>query len=96
MREWSWENARDAQQLGLSVIGRGIRGGRLAHGLSQQQLAWRTGVNQSTISRLENAGLRSMRIGTLARIIGVLDMGPEFLFRGEPPSSHRRLPGGTT
>jgi ribosome-binding protein aMBF1 (putative translation factor) len=75
---------------------RGVRGHRLALGLSQHQLAWRTGVNQSTISRLETGRIRSMRIRTLARIVGVLDLDPDFLFRGEPRAPSRRLPGMLT
>jgi predicted transcriptional regulator len=42
--------------------------------LAQQQLAWRTGVAQSTISRLGTSRLRSTKIGTLARIVGVPGM----------------------
>ncbi len=98
VREWSWENAGEAEMLGLRVIGNGVRRRRLAERLSQQQLAWRTGVAQSTISRLETSRLRSMKIATLARIVGVLDLGPTFLFPAEPNAPHaptRRLPGMT-
>ena len=95
MREWSWENAGEAELLGLRVIADAVRRRRLGDHLSQQQLAWRTGVAQSTISRLETCRLRSMKIGTLARIVGVLDMGPSFLFANEPDAPRRRLPGMT-
>jgi transcriptional regulator with XRE-family HTH domain len=93
MRDWSWADVTDAERHGLGVIGRGVRRWRLARRLSQQQLAWRTGVGQSTISRLENARMRSLRIGTLARIIGVLEVSADFIFPGEPAPSGRRLPG---
>jgi transcriptional regulator with XRE-family HTH domain len=83
----------DAERYGLQVLGRGVRRWRLAFGLSQQQLAWRTAVGQSTISRLENGRMRSLRIGTLARIIGVLEVSEDFIFPGEPTPSGRRLPG---
>ena len=95
MREWSWENSREAEALGLDVIGRGVRAARYRAGLSQQQLAWRTRVNQATISRIETGKLRSLRLSTLARIVGVLDMGSDFLFPREPPGPTRRLPGST-
>jgi DNA-binding Xre family transcriptional regulator len=93
VREWSWENASEAEVLGLRVIARGVRQRRLAERLSQQQLAWRTGVAQSTISRLETCRLGSMKIRTLARIVGVLDIGASFLFPDEPHTPTRRLPG---
>jgi transcriptional regulator with XRE-family HTH domain len=95
MRDWSWENVGEAEALGLRRIATGVRRRRLAEQLSQQQLAWRTGVAQSTISRLETCRLRSMKIGTLARIVGVLDLGSGFLVPDEPPGPTRRLPGMT-
>ena len=93
MHEWSWENASEAEMLGLRVIAQAIRRRRLALRVSQQQLAWRTGVAQSTISRLETCRLGSMKIRTLARIVAVLELGPAFLFPGEPRAPTRRLPG---
>ena len=93
MREWSWENSHLAEAHGLEVIGRGVRTARVRSGLSQQQLAWRTTLSQPTISRIETGKLRSLRLRTLARIVGVLDMGPDFLFPGEPSPPSRRLPG---
>ena len=70
-----------------------VRERRLLYRLSQRQLAARAGVDQSTISRLENWRLDTMKIGTLARIVGVLEMGPRFLFPNDAPSPKRRLPG---
>ena len=72
------------RQLGLSTLGLLVRQWRLLTGLSQRQLALKVGLNQSTISRLETGLLRSLRLVTLARIIGVLH-DP---LLGEPP---RRL-----
>jgi transcriptional regulator with XRE-family HTH domain len=46
---------------------------RLSAGLSQRQLAWLIGVNQSTISRLENGRLRYLRFQRLAEVFGILD-----------------------
>ncbi len=82
-----------AEAFGLRVIGTGVRQARLAQGLSQRQLGWRVGLNQSTISRLETGRLRTMLMVTLARIKGVLRLGPNQLFQGEPPGPTRRLPG---
>jgi transcriptional regulator with XRE-family HTH domain len=60
------------RQLGLSTLGLLVRQWRRACGLSQRQLAARAGINQSTISRLETGQLRSLRLATLAMVIGVL------------------------
>jgi transcriptional regulator with XRE-family HTH domain len=91
-----WDVAEDwqvGQQLGLVIIGRAVLAGRLGRGWTQRQLAWRVGLSQSTISRLETGRLRAMRMATLARIVGALNMDPVLLADGGPPSSNRRLPG---
>jgi DNA-binding XRE family transcriptional regulator len=94
MRRWDWvEDWGDAEQGGLRVIAKAVNGGRLRAHMTQAQLGYRTGLNQSTISRLETGRLRTMRMVTLARIIGVLRLGPDVLIPGEPPRSERRLPG---
>ena len=84
---------RASEKLGLDIIAKAIRGRRVASGLTQRQLGWRAGLNQSTISRLETGRLRTMRMVTLARIIGVLRLPADFAFPGEPPPATRRLPG---
>lgn len=61
--------------------------------MTQTRLGYRVGLHQSTISRLETGRLRTMRMVTLARIIGVLRVGPDIAFPGEPPPPTRRLPG---
>jgi ribosome-binding protein aMBF1 (putative translation factor) len=77
-REPAWDLMRpyplDAMaQLGMSTIGIIVRGGRLACGLSQRQLAALAGMNQSTISRLENGQLRHFKFQRLATVIGVIN-----------------------
>lgn len=93
MRRWGTEDNELAEEYGLQVIGQGVRIARLRQGLSQRQLGWRVGLNQSTISRLETGRLRTMRMVTLARVIGVVRMGSDHLFPGEPSAPSRRLPG---
>ena len=93
MRDWSWEQTDNAPRIGLMVIAFSVRERRLLCRLSQEQLAFRAGLNLSTVSRLENGRLPTMRIATLARIVGVLELGPRFLFPGDPPAPTRRLPG---
>jgi DNA-binding Xre family transcriptional regulator len=93
MPAWSWSDTENAERLGLYTIAEGIRTRRLLYRLTQRQLAWRTGVDQSTISRLENARISTMKLSTLARIIGTLELGPRFLFPRDPLPPTRRLPG---
>ncbi len=61
-------SARDA----LKRIGRGIAAARRAHGLSQLQLEQLSGVDQTTISRLEHGLAPGIRLERLARIAAAL------------------------
>jgi transcriptional regulator with XRE-family HTH domain len=91
-----WARLEDAEKtaaLGTRVIGAGVRAGRLRLGWSQRQLAWRVGVSQSAISRLESGTLQGMRLRTLARIVGVLEASPGYAFPDSLPAPTRRLPG---
>ena len=93
MHGWDWdEDPSSATSLGMLVIGSAIRDARLRLGLTQRQLAWRSAMAQSTLSKLERGHLRGMRLRTLARLIGVLRARPN-AHPGEPPPSQRRLPG---
>jgi HTH-type transcriptional regulator/antitoxin HipB len=60
-----------------------IRVRRRKLGLSQEQLAAKTGLRQGTLSDIENA--RSARLDTLLRILAVLDL--ELLVRERTKSS---------
>jgi DNA-binding XRE family transcriptional regulator len=93
MRRWGTEDNELAEEYGLRIIGLGVRRGRLRHGMTQRQLGWRVGLHQSTISRLETGVLRTMRMITLARIIGSVRMADRDLFVDEPGAATRRLPG---
>ena len=104
MDYWDFEQEVDeAVRVGLIVIGQIARAARLQRGLTQRQLAWRTGLSQSTISKLETGRLRGMRLHTLAAIIGVLRSNPNGVASpgwrstthraDEPPPPTRRLPG---
>jgi ribosome-binding protein aMBF1 (putative translation factor) len=57
---------------------RNLRRRREAAGLSQQQLADRTGLHPTEISRLERAA-REPRLGTMLRLARGLDIGIEKL-----------------
>jgi transcriptional regulator with XRE-family HTH domain len=92
--DWLLSADSAAERAGLQVIAHAVKRGRLNSGLSQRQLAYRVGLNQSTISRLESGRLRNMRMVTLARVIGVVRMPDAYLLMpGEPPPPSRRMPG---
>ncbi len=93
MRRWGTDDNELAEEYGLRAIGHGVRSARAGQGMTQRQLGWRVGLNQSTISRLESGRLRTMRMVTLARVMGVLQMGAHHIFPGEPHGPSRRLPG---
>ena len=57
---------------GWAAIGASIRAARLRRGMTQTALGNRTGVHQSTISRLETGRLTGLRWSKFARIIGTL------------------------
>ncbi len=93
---WDWDQPQDVrlmQDLGVGLLGSEILRGRTRLGLSQRQLAWRVGLNQSTVSRLENGTLRGISFKNLATIVGVLSASPGFRIVGGPPAPTRRLPG---
>ena len=59
MQRWDCiDDLDETEQAGARIIGAGVRGARLSAGLSQRQLAWRCGLHQSIISRLETGRLR--------------------------------------
>jgi transcriptional regulator with XRE-family HTH domain len=94
MRDWSvLEDPERAIAAGRRTIGAGVRRARLGLGLTQQQLGWRVGVEQSTISRLETGKTQGMRYATLCRLVGIIQLSPDYRFPGGPPPSKRRLPG---
>jgi transcriptional regulator with XRE-family HTH domain len=70
----------------LEMFGRRIRAGRYRAGLSQRQLANRSGVSQSTISRLERGRCLGL---TFIRLVAICSaMGTDFPF-GSCPHDHR-------
>jgi transcriptional regulator with XRE-family HTH domain len=60
---------------------RNLRKRRQAAGLSQEQLADRTGLHPTEISRLERAA-REPRLGTMLKLAKGLDIGVEKLIAG--------------
>jgi DNA-binding XRE family transcriptional regulator len=92
----AWTSRDDADAAivaGRMALGAAVRRARLRHGLSQQQLGWYVGLDQTTISRLETAKLKGMRFKMLARLIGMLVSGDAFELPDAPSRPARRLPG---
>ena len=64
--------------VGKQTIGAAVKAGRLRRGWPQRWLAIQAGVSQPMISRLETGRLTGIRWQTLARIVGVLQIGRGF------------------
>ncbi|MFL5679144.1 MAG: helix-turn-helix domain-containing protein [Chloroflexota bacterium] len=61
-----------AVQSGLIEIGAWVRASRRNAQLTQRTLEVMSGVDQTTISRLENGRLSAMRLVRLAAVVGAL------------------------
>lgn len=73
MGRWIDNQLEDPTVLrGMAVIAEVVRRGRQGAGITQMRLGAETGLHQATISRLERAQLRSMRLVRLARVIGAI------------------------
>jgi HTH-type transcriptional regulator / antitoxin HipB len=66
----------DWEFAGLQALGRQLRRARYARGWTQRELGRRSGVHQTTISRLENGRLASLHLLRLAALI--LALGSTF------------------
>lgn len=67
------------EQRGLDLLGDAIRLGRRDRGLSQRTLSARSGVPQSTISKLERGlapGTTARRLAPLILVLGGATFGP--------------------
>lgn len=56
-----------------------LRPVRLEKGWTQEELARRSGVDQSTISRIENGLTRGVGLGIVERLADALDLNPRAL-----------------
>jgi transcriptional regulator with XRE-family HTH domain len=79
-----------APKPSLEIFGQRIRQGRHRVGLSQRQLANRSGVSQSTISRLERGRCIGLAFIRLVAICSA--MGSDFPFGSCPHDHHCRWP----
>lgn len=58
---------------GMRLLGMWLVEARVRAGMSQGQVARRSGLHQSTISRLENGKLEGLQLYRLAAVIALLD-----------------------
>jgi transcriptional regulator with XRE-family HTH domain len=66
-------------EVHAKVLGREIKGARLALGLTQAEVAERLGVSPSYISAVE-AGKRNLTLGQLANIASAMRLGIDISF----------------
>jgi transcriptional regulator with XRE-family HTH domain len=62
----------DREVEGLRLLGVQLRRARLRNGWSQRRLERASGIDQTTISRLENGRLASLRLTKVARLMQAL------------------------
>ena len=72
------DNDHPLVAVGKQAIGAAVKAGRLRLGWPQRWLASEVGISQPIISRLESGRLNGIRWQTLARIVGVLEIGRGF------------------
>jgi helix-turn-helix protein len=65
----SVDDLEDWTRVALEQLGAFVRAERRARHLTQQRLAERSGLSQSTISRLENGLAPGLRLGWFARVL---------------------------
>ncbi len=90
-----WMRDPEAKR-GLQMIGAAVRRQRMRAGLTQRDLGQMTGIDQSTISRLETGqrcGLKWSRFAVLVATLGGLDFGGRDLAR--PASRYGLSPNPT-
>jgi hypothetical protein len=74
------------QQIGLDLLADALFDARQVREFTQHELAFRTGVAQSTISRLEHGiapGVSLRRLGGVIAVFGGIQFGPRRMTREE-------------
>lgn len=61
-----------------------IRETRLRRGMSQSMVQFKTGINQETISRIENGHIQNPRVQTILILAEVFGVKMDHFFRGKP------------
>src|SRR5215510_9750078 len=82
------------EMAGLRHIGSQLRRARLGNGWSQRRLERLSGVDQTTISRLENGQLASLRLARIADLMQALG-GQWSIFEAQTAAAALRSPDDT-
>jgi transcriptional regulator with XRE-family HTH domain len=75
------------RHLTMTPLAVDLRPLRHERGWTQQELARRAGVDQPTISRIENGHTRGVGLGTIERLAHALGVSPHRLFRPTLPTA---------
>ena len=67
------------------IVGANLKGHRLKAGLSQDDVAWISGLHRSEVSLVE-LGKRTPRVDTLVRIAKAIGITPADAFKGAWPA----------
>lgn len=88
------DEPRGAERQDLRAWGRWIRLLRTAHGLTQEQLGTRAGIDKNTIGAIER-GEKNVGVAYVWRLARALEVRTQDLFPDEEPGPDqlRRLPG---
>lgn len=70
---------------GLAAVGGALKAARVAKGLSQRALSQRTGIPQSHVSKIENAGA-DLRLTSLLTLAHALDLDLALIHRKLMPA----------
>jgi transcriptional regulator with XRE-family HTH domain len=73
-----WTNRQDDADMGR--LGTNLRAARKKLGLSQEQVAERSGVHSTEVSRIE-AGRRDPRVSTVERLAAAVEVSPDRLLK---------------
>jgi len=73
--------------LPMTPLALDLRPLRHQRGWTQHELARRSGVDQPTISRIENGITRGVGLGTIERLAHALDVNPRVLFERPLPAA---------
>ncbi len=82
-----WDD--DLTARGFAALGRLVRRRRHQLGITQKELEWLSGIDQTLISKLENGRLKGMRWSRFGRLVGALgglsedDPEPDWRQRGD-------------
>jgi ribosome-binding protein aMBF1 (putative translation factor) len=77
----STANARNSSKLSNICVGSRLRTKRTSHGISEQELSERLGIDRGDLDAYE-VGAKRASANLLLRIAKLLDVGPDYFFRG--------------